>query len=142
MPSLYKVSSRMDPYDASMQNLAKARASANWHPPRPWRSKDESRMIRRFVYRWLTCRDRNRPSGRSWAKQLGISHTWLQKLVREFKQDPEAIRREMQRCGDPTLAQLIRARDYTQRMRDSGELRLSLREKSARFFERHSHQGN
>ena len=68
MPSLYKVASRVDAYDASKQNLAKARASKNWHSPRPWRSKDESRIIRRFVYQWLTCRDRNKPSGRSWAR--------------------------------------------------------------------------
>jgi biotin operon repressor len=41
-------------------------------------------MVRRYVLLWLTCRDASRPSGRSWAKQLGISHTWLQKVVRQL----------------------------------------------------------
>jgi hypothetical protein len=34
-------------------------------------------MIRRYVFWWWTCRDSNKPLGRSWARQLGISHTWL-----------------------------------------------------------------
>src|SRR3982074_337854 len=97
MPSLYRPESRSDPYDSSMANLRKARASPKWHPPRPWRAKEESRIIRRFVYQWLPGRDRNKPSGRSWARQLGISHTWLQKLVREFREHPEETQREMGR---------------------------------------------
>jgi len=125
MPSRYRPDSRSDLYDSSIANLRKARASAKWHPPRPWRAKEESRIVRRFVYQWFTCRDRNKPSGRSWARQLGISHTWLQKLVRVFLEDPNETQREMGRYGDPTLAQLNRAREYTQRMRERGELRLS-----------------
>jgi hypothetical protein len=70
----------MPSYESSMRNLAKARA--RWRPPRPWRSTDESRMIRRYVFVWYTGRG-SKPSGRAWAKQLGISHTWLQKLVRQ-----------------------------------------------------------
>jgi hypothetical protein len=117
MPSLYRVDSRMDRYDASVQNLAKARASARWHPPRPWRSKEESCIIRRFVYLWLISHDRNKPSARAWAKQLGISHTWLQKLVAQFQANPSETQREMSRYGDPSLAQLNRAREYTRQMR-------------------------
>jgi hypothetical protein len=75
----------MPSYESSMRNLAKARA--RWRPPRPWRSTDESRMIRRYVFVWYTGRG-SKPSGRAWAKQLGISHTWLQKLVRQFQADP------------------------------------------------------
>jgi hypothetical protein len=126
MASLYRKESRSDPYDASMRNLAKARGSEKWHPPRPWRSKEEGRMVRRYVFWWFTCPDRSRPSGRAWAKQLGISHTWLQKLVREFTADPSKMRR-LQTYGDPTSAQLNRAQEYTQRMRERGELRLSRR---------------
>ena len=59
-----------------MRNLAKAFASDKWHAPRPWRSKEEGRMIRRYILWWVTCRDRNKPSSRDWAKQLGISHQW------------------------------------------------------------------
>src|ERR1700738_47216 len=125
MPSQYRPESRSDPYDSSIANLRKARTSARWHPPRPWRAKEESLMIRRFVYQWFTCRDRNKPSGRSWARQLGISHTWLQKLVREFQKNPSEMQRGASRCGDPTLAQLSRAREYTQRMKERGELRVS-----------------
>lgn len=28
---------------------------------------------------------------RVWARKLGISHTWLQKLVREFQADPSDV---------------------------------------------------
>ena len=126
MPSQYGKEFRSDPYDASMQNLAKARASEGWHPPRPWRSKEEGLMVRRLVFWWLTCRDRNRPSGRAWARQLGVSHTWLQKVVQELRADPAKMRR-LQGYGDPTLAQLSRAKEYTQRMKERGQLRLSRR---------------
>ncbi len=118
-------------YDAWIENLIKARSSENWRPPRPWRSEQESRMVRRFVFQWFTCRDRSRPSGRAWARALGVSHTWLQKLVREFTEDPGEMRR-LQAYGDPTLAQLSRAQEYTRRMRESGELRGELRRSNKR----------
>lgn len=111
----------MPSYESSVRNLIKA--MENWRRPRPWRSKEESRMIRRFIYLWHTCRDRNKPSGRSWARQLGISHTWLQRLIRRFQEDPDEVQREMIRYGDPTLSQLNRARESTRQMRDRGQLR-------------------
>ena len=123
MASIYRKESRSDPYDASMRNLEKAYASEKWHPPRPWRSKEEGLMIRRYVFVWLTCRDASRPSGRDWARQLGISHTWLQKLVREFRRDPNKVRR-IEAYGYPTLEQLGRAQEHTRKMRERGELRL------------------
>jgi hypothetical protein len=67
MPSLYRPESRSDPYDANIRNLRKAFESPRWHPPRPWRSKEEGRIVRRYVLLWLTCRDASRPSG----SQLG-----------------------------------------------------------------------
>jgi hypothetical protein len=127
MPSLYRPDSRADPYDSSMRNLQKAKASPRYHPPRPWRSKEESHMVQRFVYWWLTSRDRNKPSGHSWATQLRISHVWLLKLVRRFQTDPSLVDlmvREARRHGDPTLEQLGRARERTQQMAARGELRL------------------
>jgi len=51
---------------------------------------------------------------------------WLLKLIREFERDPAEVRRQ-QAYGDPTLEQLRRAKEYTQRMRDRGELRSSYR---------------
>jgi hypothetical protein len=97
----------MPSYESSMRNLAKARAVGR--PPRPWRSPDESRMIRRYVFLWFTgCG--SKPSGRAWAKELGISHTWLQKLVREFNSDPNKIARLRAAKGDPRFEELTRAR--------------------------------
>ena len=52
MPSMYERWSRSDPYDARIRNLAKARKSPRYHPPRPWRSRDESEMIQRYAFWW------------------------------------------------------------------------------------------
>jgi hypothetical protein len=71
----------------------------------------------------------SKPSGREWARQLGISHTWLQKLVRKFTADSKEMRRLQAANGDPRFAELTRAREYTQRMRERGELRPSGRAK-------------
>ncbi len=118
---------RMPSYQSSMENLASARA--RWRPPRPWRSSQEAQLIQRFAFQWFTCCDPSRPSGRDWARQLGISHTWLQKLVRKFEIDPSGMYREQRRSGDPNFAQISRARELTQRMRERGEIRPSGREK-------------
>jgi hypothetical protein len=80
-------------------------------------------MIRRFAFQWFTCRDASRPSGRAWAKQLGISHTWLQKLVRQFQGDPSEMQRLQMTKGDPKFADLARASEYTEQMRERYELR-------------------
>src|SRR5579864_2568494 len=54
--------------------------------------------------------------GTAWARQLGISHTWLQKLVREFQGDPSQMWRLQERRGDPQSADLSRAREHTEQM--------------------------
>ena len=110
----------MPSYESSMRNLAKAKA--RWRPPRPWRSVEESRIISRLVYLWFTCRDRG-ASAREWARRLGISHTWMQKLIRQFRADPSQMIREVRLFGLPTFAQLARAREFTRRMNENGELR-------------------
>lgn len=144
MPSLYQPWCRDDPYDARIKNLRKARSSPRYHPPRPWRSKEESHMIRRFVWQWFTCRDRNKPSARDWARQLGISHVWLLKLVRKFIADPSEMQEEARLYGEPTLAQLSGARECTREMKERGELRPTREEKAearrqkwAEFLKRH-----
>src|SRR5688500_15398122 len=71
------------------------------------------------------CRDRSRPSGRDWARQLGISHTWLQKLVRKFAADPGEMRRIEAAWGQPRFSELARAQEETLRMREIGRLRSS-----------------
>jgi len=112
----------MPSFHASMGNLQIARA--RWRQPRPWRSPAESKMIQHFVYLWLTCRDRSRPSGRQWARKLSISHTWLQVLVRAFK-DPSvrAYFEQKHRSWTPRSADLTRAQADTERMRAKGMLR-------------------
>jgi len=52
---------------------------------------------------------------------LGISHVWLLKVVRALREDPEELR--LQAYGDPTLAQLSLAQEYTLEMEERGELR-------------------
>jgi hypothetical protein len=128
----------MPSYQSSMRNLAKARAV--WRPPRPWRSRYEARMVRRYVFQWLTARGK-KPSGRAWARQLGISHTWLQKLVRKFMADPAEMWRLQAAKGDPKFTEFTRAQEYIRQMGERGELRgdwnLSRRAKLARLFERY-----
>jgi hypothetical protein len=128
----------MPSYESSMRNLAAARAKMR--APRPWRSSDEARMIRRYVFQWLTARGK-KPSGGAWARDLGISHTWLQKLVRKFTADPNEMWRLQATRGDPRFEDLSRAREYSRRMRERGELRgdsnLSRGAKLARLSERY-----
>ena len=112
----------MPSYEASIRNLVKARQSPRWRPPRPWRSKEEAELVRRFVFWWFTGRDRNKPSGRDWARQLGISHTWLQKLVREFKNAGDEMWQLQVALGDPTFKQLSRAWQDTEELRRRGGL--------------------
>jgi hypothetical protein len=83
-------------------------------------------MVRRLALWWWTCRDSSKPSARAWAKQLGVSHVWLLKLVRRFEADPGEVRR-LHAYGDPKSEELNRAKEYTQRMRDRGELRSTCR---------------
>lgn len=53
---------------------------------------------------WFTCRDRHRPSQREWARQLGVSDTWVQKLVKKFTANPAEMYEGMRGFGDPTIA--------------------------------------
>jgi hypothetical protein len=94
-------------------------------------------MIRRYVFLWFTARGK-KPSGRDWARQLGISHTWLQKLVGRFQADPNEMWRLQAAKGDPRFEDLSRAREHSRQMRERGELRgemhLSRGAKWARLF--------
>ena len=94
-------------------------------------------MIRRLAFQWFTCRDPNRASSRAWARALGISHTWLQKLIREFQADPSWMWGLQRAHGDPKYPDLCRAQELTHRMREQGELRGSRLAKVANFFKRY-----
>jgi hypothetical protein len=117
--------------DSSLQNLEKARAKGR--PPRPWRSILESQMILRFVFQWLTARGK-KPSARAWARALGVSHTWVQKLVRRLTANPNKMWRLEAERGDPRFDDLKRAQESTRQMRERRELRSSRRSRRERLF--------
>ena len=71
-------------------------------------------------------------TGLVWARALGISHTWLQKLVREFTADPSEMWRLQAAEGDPHFMDFSRAKEYSLEMKERGELRLPLRRKEQR----------
>jgi len=51
-------------------------------------------MIRRYVFWWFTCRDSNKPSGRSWARgSLASATRGCRNLFGNFKKIP-------MKCGD------------------------------------------
>jgi len=130
MPSLYQPWCRADPYDARIRNLVKARRSPRWHPPRPWRSRQETDAIKRFVWRWYTHTGAGttRESGRVVARHLGVSHTYIQKLCRQFANDPSQMQerdRYEGRAVEAMLKELAYGRQCTQDMRERGELRSS-----------------
>ena len=132
---------------ARRANMAKARAARKREPLR-WRSGLESRIIEQLVWQWWRTsrgegrgvRDEVRPTyakapvgrlasaGRPWAKLrvarfLGVSHTWVNKLVKRFEADPDRMRRRMAGLAPATLGKLERAREETRRQREFGWLR-------------------
>lgn len=107
--------------ESSLRNLEKARAC--WRPPRPWRSRQETRVIRRLVWQWFTFRGSGKWSGRAVGRRLGVSHTYIQKLVREFAIDPSRVQRQQRTYGEATLEQLSCAQERTRKQRARGHLR-------------------
>jgi hypothetical protein len=74
----------------------------------------------------------NAPAGKPWAKLrvaqlLGVSHTWVNKLVKRFEEDPERARRRMAAFAPATLGKLEGAREETRRQREMGWLRGPIR---------------
>lgn len=122
----------MPSVEASLWNLAKARAAWS-HPPRPWRSAHESRLIKRLVWQWLHSKEPGKWSGRAVARWLGLSHTWIQKLVRQFATDPSEMLREIRRHVPATFEQLRHAQEETGKERESGWLRPPRRWRKAEF---------
>ena len=107
-------------------NMAKARA-ARRRAPLPWRSGLESRIIEQLVYQWW-----NSSEPRKWAKYrvarfLGVSHTWVNKLVKRFHADPGRARRRMAAFAPASFDKLQRAREETRRQREMGWLRGPIR---------------
>ena len=69
---------------------------------------------------------------RPWAKYrvarfLGVSHTWVNKLVKRIEADPERMRRKMRAFAPATFEKLERAREETRRERERGWVRGPIR---------------
>jgi hypothetical protein len=96
--------------ESSRWNLEKAKA--NWRRPRPWRREQERRTIRCLVWQWFIYRGPGKWSARAVGRRLGVSHTYVQKLVREFARDPaKMLREERERAFDvATFEELSEAR--------------------------------
>jgi hypothetical protein len=80
-------------------------------------------MIRRFVFQWLPLVIAVVHAVALGPGGIGISHMWLQKLVREFKAGPSKMWRLQRAKGDPQFAGLGRANKYSRQIRERGELR-------------------
>src|SRR5208282_4941158 len=106
---------------SSLSNLEKARA--HWRPPRPWRSNQETQVIRRLVWQWFAYSGPGNWSGRAVGRRLGVSHTHIQKLMREFKLDLNKMQRQQRTQGEATFEQLSRAQELTRQERERGHLR-------------------
>jgi len=61
------------------------------------------------------------------ARLLGVSHTWVNKLVKRFEADPDRMRRRVAAFAPATLEKLERAREETRRQREFGWLRGPIR---------------
>jgi hypothetical protein len=116
--------------EASLRNLAKARLG--WHPPRPWRSRSESRLIRSFVWYWYLGRGPS-CSGRALARWLGVTHTYVHKLTRTLSRNESDFLREIARHGTPTVESLRRAREESRHQRERGLLRTQRRWKTVEY---------
>ena len=103
--------------EASLRNLKKARASWS-HPPRPWRSFQESRLIERLAWQWFNAGDARQWSERAVARWLGVSHTYVQKLVRKFQAEPDRMREHANCFGPATFEQLNDARESTRQAKE------------------------
>jgi hypothetical protein len=110
--------------ETSRRNLQKAKA--NWRAPLPWRSAQETRLIKTLAWHWHKMKE-PRCGGRQIARWLGVSHTYIQKLVREFDGDTRNILQQQRAHGQATFADLLRAQKQTAQLRERGWLRRSLK---------------
>jgi hypothetical protein len=74
------------------------------------------------VWQWFTYRGPGKWPARAVARRLGVSHTYVQKLVRRFVADPGRQQRGMV-SELATFEQLSRAQEETRHQRERGWLR-------------------
>jgi|SRR5271166_845386 len=120
----------MPSLEASLRNLEKAKA--NWRRPRRFRSARESWVIQRLVWQWHSYSG-PKWSGRALGRRLGVSHAYVQKLVREFTEDPGKIERRVQ-SSVTTFDELSRAQEETQQQQERGYLREPRKRKRMDFL--------
>ncbi|HLV94774.1 MAG TPA: hypothetical protein VKS44_06260 [Candidatus Acidoferrales bacterium] len=119
-------------WEARQRNIRKARA-ARKREPLPWRSGLESRVIEQLIWQWwLSVEPRKWPAYRV-ARFLGVSHTWVNKLVKRFQADPDRMRRRMRAFAPANLEKLERARQETRWQRQHGWLRGPIRARRVKF---------
>ena len=118
--------------ETSRRNLEKAKA--NWRPPLPWRSSQETRLIKALAWRWYRIKE-PRCGVRQIARYLGVSHTYVQKLVREFAGDTRNAVQQQRAYGLATFADLRCAQEETAQLRTCGRLRRSSVSRSSVAFE-------
>jgi hypothetical protein len=75
------------------------------------------------VWQWFRYGGPLRWPGRTVARRLGISHTYVQKLVREFSADLSRMERQQQGVRLVTFIDLHDAQEQTKRERERGVVR-------------------
>ena len=115
------------PRDRAIENL---RTSRYFGRLQPWRSRLESELIKRLVFQWAhQAAKYQQPlrGHRRFARQLGISHRWLQKLLKRFLARPEALQEIVRKRGmaSPEMLGLAIAQTYD--LRERGQLRRKIR---------------
>lgn len=117
--------------ESRLINIQKARA-ARRRLPLPWRSGRESQVIEQLVWQWWRSPQPRWPALRV-ARLLGVSHTWVNKLAKRFRSDPDRFRRRYAPFAPATLDKLLRARQETAWHREHGRLRGPIRLRHVRY---------
>lgn len=117
--------------ESRLINIQKARA-ARRRLPLPWRSGRESQVIEQLVWQWSRSPQPRWPALRV-ARLLGVSHTWVNKLAKRFRSDPDRFRRRYAPFAPATLDKLLRARQETAWHREHGRLRGPIRLRRVRY---------
>lgn len=104
----------------SLKNLKKAL---------PWRSPDEARLVRMFVWKYLLGQG-PQCCPFALARWLGIQESYIRLLRKKLPLDEAAFLAEAERTGAPTLEALRAARIKSRSMRAQGLLRIQPRLKT------------
>ena len=108
------------PYERALENLSKGRF---FRVLLLWRCPGETDVIRRLVWQFEHKRLKYgfpESSKRALARQLGVSHTWVQRLCGEYRADPSRLQITALRRGVACMEQLREAQRETARQRQGG----------------------